>query len=102
MSERTLSLREFRALARTADPSRESIRKTRRAFLWDNAYYLLDTFLAPASAAGTTTLFVEDAEAKRPSPPPFLRLVEDVTTTQWFSSVVRDGDIGPPAAGDRA
>jgi len=89
--ERTLSLREFRALAKNADPARASIRKTRRAFLWDNEYYLLDTFVAPKSAAGTQTLFVE-SEKRDAAPPPFLRLVEDVTTTKWFSS--HDDDYG--------
>ena len=57
-SERTLSLREYKALLKTRDPGRLKIKKTRRAFLWRDEYYMLDTFHSPESASGTTTLFV--------------------------------------------
>jgi len=36
-SERTLSVREFKALLKTRDPGRLKIKKTRRAFLWHGA-----------------------------------------------------------------
>lgn len=86
---------------RCREPSRDrrtrrrlKIKKTRRAFLWHGEYYLLDTFHAPAAAAGTTTLFLEtpgrsDDDAAAPFPP-FLRPLEDVTTRKWFSSKAHD------------
>ena len=51
-SERTLSLREYKALLKTRDPGRLKIKKTRRAFLWRDEYYMLDTFHSPESASG--------------------------------------------------
>ena len=91
VAERTLSLREFKALLKNADPERSSIKKTRKAFIWQNEYYLLDTFHSPPAAAGTTTLFVEKPVAEtRSSFPPFLELKSDVTTTEWFSSKAHD------------
>ena len=90
-SERTLSLREYKALLKTRDPGRLKIKKTRRAFLWRDEYYMLDTFHSPESASGTTTLFVEKPVAEtRSSFPPFLELKSDVTTTEWFSSKAHD------------
>ena len=35
-SERTISMREYKALKAQADPTRLPIRKTRRAFIWKN------------------------------------------------------------------
>ena len=70
-SERTLSLREYKALLKTRDPGRLKIKKTRRAFLWRDEYYMLDTFHSPESASGTTTLFVEAPKGEF-SFPPFL------------------------------
>lgn len=98
ISERTLSVREFKALLKNADPDRTTIKKTRRAFIWGNEYYLLDTFHSPKEAKGTTTLFVEKALTKGGEPlpdsdddfPPFLRLRDDVTTKKWFSSKAHD------------
>ena len=91
-SERTLSVREFKALLKSADPGRLKIKKTRRAFLWHGEYYLLDTFHAPAAAAGTTTLFVEaPRDSGREAPfPPFLKPRVDVTAKKWFSSKAHD------------
>ncbi|KAH8098569.1 glycine dehydrogenase [Aureococcus anophagefferens] len=102
VAERTLSLREFKALLKNADPERSSIKKTRKAFIWQNEYYLLDTFHSPPAAAGTTTLFVEKPVAEtRSSFPPFLELKSDVTTTEWFSSR-RDRQRTMAMAGTRA
>ena len=72
-----------------ADPTRLPIRKTRRAFIWKNDYYMLDTFHEPRSAAGVTTLFVErpvDPNSPPDELPAFIKLREDVTTKVWFSS----------------
>ena len=88
-SERTLSLREYKALLKTRDPGRLKIKKTRRAFLWRDEYYMLDTFHSPESASGTTTLFVEAPKGEF-SFPPFLEAKVDVTTKHWFSSSAHD------------
>ena len=88
-SERTISMREYKALKAQADPTRLPIRKTRRAFIWKNDYYMLDTFHEPRSAAGVTTLFVErpvDPNSPPDELPAFIKLREDVTTKVWFSS----------------
>lgn len=89
-SERAISLREYKALLKQADPERIPIRKTRRAFIWNNEYYLLDTFHEPASCAGVTTLFLEKpvkaGTTSATELPPFVRLIEDVTTKPWFSN----------------
>ena len=88
-SERTISMREYKALKAQADPMRLPIRKTRRAFIWKNDYYMLDTFHEPRSAAGVTTLFVErpvDPNSPPDELPAFIKLREDVTTKVWFSS----------------
>mmetsp|Transcript_16490 Transcript_16490/g.49240 ORF Transcript_16490/g.49240 Transcript_16490/m.49240 type:complete len:434 (-) Transcript_16490:31-1332(-) len=104
-AERALGLREYKALLANKDPARCAIKKTRRAFLWNNEYYLLDTFHSPASAAGTTTLFVETPASGSTEFPPFLRPKVDVTTTTWFDSKAHDSyertiamaeDLTPP------
>ena len=56
-SERTLSLREYKALLKTRDPGRLKIKKTRRAFLWRDEYYMLDTFHSPESASGADSVW---------------------------------------------
>jgi len=88
-SERTLSLREYKALLKTRDPGRLKIKKTRRAFLYEDEYYMLDTFHSPQTARGTTTLFVEAPKGEF-SFPPFLEAKVDVTTKHWFSSSAHD------------
>mmetsp|Transcript_19244 Transcript_19244/g.29191 ORF Transcript_19244/g.29191 Transcript_19244/m.29191 type:complete len:438 (-) Transcript_19244:3243-4556(-) len=93
VSERTLSYKEYRTLIKEADPERTSIRKTRRAFIWHNEYFMLDTFHSPPAAAGVKTLFVEKPIAGGDSQrelPPFVKLLEDVTTRKWFSNIAHD------------
>lgn len=91
ISERTLSFREYKALLVNADADRTPIRKTRRAFIYENDYYMLDTFSWPPATAGVTTLFVEKPGSNTSlSVPPFVTLKEDVTTKKWFSSNAHD------------
>ena len=94
VSERTLSFREYKTLLKEADPARTPIVKNRRAFIWNNEYYMLDTFHSPPAAAGTKTLFIEKPLESLPESvrelPPFITLVEDVTTKKWFSSFAHD------------
>lgn len=93
-AERTISFREYKALLSQADPTRETIKKTRRAFIWNNEYFLLDTFHSPVGAAGTVTLFIEKPVPDRfhtaAHVPPFITLKQDVTTQDWFSSYAHD------------
>ena len=74
-SERTLSLREYKALLKTRDPGRLKIKKTRRAFLWRDEYYMLDTFHSPESASGADSAsslnlnFARNRKEEYPRPP---------------------------------
>ena len=87
-SERTLSLREYKALLKTRDPGRLKIKKTRRAFLWHDEYYMLDTFHSPESASGADSAsslnlnFARNRKEEYPRPPLLERTrVDGVRTT---------------------
>ncbi|KAJ8602684.1 hypothetical protein CTAYLR_003756 [Chrysophaeum taylorii] len=92
ISERVLSFREYKALLVQADLERSPIRKTRRAFIWHNEYYLIDSFQSPPQTAGVTTLFIEApiSESTKRELPPFVNLKEDVTQRKWFTTLAHD------------
>ncbi|KAJ1461893.1 AAA domain-containing protein [Pelagophyceae sp. CCMP2097] len=92
VSERTISYREYKGLAAAEDTERTRIKKTRRAFIWENEYYMLDSFEYPPATKGMLTLFVEKPiqNGTVSTVPPFLRLVEDVTQKQWFNTHAHD------------
>ena len=76
--EYPLSGREYIAMLAQADPLRTTIKKTRRVFLWNNAYFEWDLFLAPQ--AGLEMLKIEMDSLEAPlSLPPFLEIESEVT-----------------------
>eukprot|EP00929_Paragymnodinium_shiwhaense_P112621 TRINITY_DN80885_c0_g1_i1.p1 TRINITY_DN80885_c0_g1~~TRINITY_DN80885_c0_g1_i1.p1 ORF type:complete len:436 (-),score=88.96 TRINITY_DN80885_c0_g1_i1:62-1369(-) len=93
-TERAISAREYRFLLKQADPQYETIRMTRRSFIWHGAINSLDTYHHPPAAKGETVLWVEiDGDKKYLSMdmPPFIKLMREVTTVRWFSPL-KDGE----------
>lgn len=76
--ERQITPSEYIDLLQTADPSRCTIHKLRRCFVWENQYFELDTFLEPQMQH----LILEIEGLANPAEikfPPFLKVLEDVT-----------------------
>lgn len=89
-TRRSLTAREYVALSAQADPSRESIVKRRRCFLWENKYYQLDVFQQPAHLKGLCILEAYFGEENRRSSgcfllPPFIPIQEEVTGMREYS-----------------
>jgi len=83
--EHPISSREYLSLLAQADPSRETIHKKRRCFLWANQYFELDTFLGPHE--GLSILEIElDDPAQIPTLPSFLDIERDVTEDPLYGN----------------
>jgi predicted ATPase len=90
-TRRSLTAREYVALSAQADPTRQSIVKKRRCFLWENKYYQLDWFQQPEHLQGLCILEAYFSPEKRRNStnglllPPFIPIVEDVTGMSRYS-----------------
>lgn len=87
--ERTISGREYVALLKSADASRLTVRKKLQCFLWQGAYYELQTFVQPD--IGLSLLKTElDTGSERVdhehSFPWFLKVSGEITGVREFSS----------------
>lgn len=83
--EHQISPREYLAFLEERDPSRRTIRKRRRCFLWNNEYFELDFYLEPLPG-----LIVLEAELEHRDQtltlPPFLEIEREVTGDPQFSN----------------
>jgi len=83
--ERDISGREYVALLADADPTRRTIRKTRRCFVWGHRYFELDRFQEPH--AGLLLLELELEAVDEPIElPPFVEVEREVTSDGSFSN----------------
>jgi CYTH domain-containing protein len=83
--ERPITAREYEAHLAQADPTRQTIRKSRCVFLHANHYFELDRFLSPHP--GLLLLEVEVDDLDRPlSLPPFIEIDREVTGEPAFTN----------------
>jgi CYTH domain-containing protein len=83
--ERPISAREYEAHLAQADPTRQTIRKTRCVFLHANHYFELDRFLSPHAGLQLLELEVDDL-ARPVSVPPFIEVEREVTGEAEFNN----------------
>lgn len=86
--ETQISPSEYIARLQDADPTRRTIHKLRRCFVWQERYFELDTFLDPA--IGHHLLEIEslpNTPAEAIQIPPFLKVVAEVTENpEYFNA----------------
>ena len=83
--EEPISGQRYYALLEEADPSRSTITKQRRVFLWENQYFEWDIFLEANS--GLELLEIEVDSLDQPIKlPPFLTVEREVTSERDFSN----------------
>ena len=82
-TERQISNNLYSSLLQQADPYRQTIRKTRRSFIWKGQYFELDEFQAPVPGLLIleTKGVASDESVKFP---PFIRVIEDITGNKRF------------------
>ena len=69
-----------------ADPSRKSIHKIRKSFIWEGQYYELDQFIDPDP--GFSVLEMDSkAQGEETKFPPFIKVLEDVTGNQDYYNI---------------
>jgi CYTH domain-containing protein/predicted ATPase len=89
--EHPISSREYLSLLAQADPSKKTIRKKRRCFLWANQYFELDTFLDPHP--GLSILEIElDDPSHSPPLPPCIEIEREVTEDPLYGNEQLAGD----------
>ena len=84
-TDRQITTSLYESLLQQADPYRQTIRKTRRSFIWQGQYFEVDTFEAPIQ--GLTILETKGVEANEQVKfPPFLKVVKDITAnTDYYN-----------------
>jgi CYTH domain-containing protein/predicted ATPase len=83
--ERQITGREYIGLLAQADPTRRTLKKWRRAFLWENQYFEWDIFKDPRP--GLELLEVEvDAIDGPVALPPFLSIEREVTQDKEYAN----------------
>lgn len=84
-TDRQITTSLYESLLQQADPYRQTIRKTRRSFIWQGQYFEVDTFEAPVQ--GLTILETKGVEANEQVKfPPFLKVVKDITAnTDYYN-----------------
>jgi CYTH domain-containing protein len=83
--ERQITGRDYIALLAQADPTRRTLKKWRRVFLWSNLYFEWDIFKDPR--AGLELLEVEvDTIDGSVELPPFLSMERDVTQDKAYAN----------------
>ena len=82
-TERQISNNLYNSLLQQADPYRQTIRKTRRSFIWKGQYFELDEFQAPVP--GLLILETKGVAADESVKfPPFIRVIEDITGNKRY------------------
>ncbi|MBO7466002.1 MAG: AAA family ATPase [Bacteroidales bacterium] len=82
--ERQISSGEYAELKRSADPDKQTIRKIRNCFVYDNQYFELDTFLEPKLPH--SLLELEGSPYAHIHFPPFLKVVAEVTSDENYNN----------------
>lgn len=83
--ERQITGREYIALLAQADPTRHTVKKQRRVFVWANQYFEWDVFVDPRP--GLQLLEVEVDSLNSPIElPPFLQIAREVTDDNRYTN----------------
>lgn len=88
---RTIPGREYAFLLSQRDPTRQSIVKKRRCFLWEKQYYQLDSYMSPNPGLVLLEAYVHSPNAAHLATgasmmiPPFLNVIGDVTKDSHYS-----------------
>lgn len=82
-TERQISNNLYNSLLQQADPYRQTIKKTRKSFIWKGQYFELDHFTAPVKDLMIleTKGVAKDESVKFP---PFIRVIEDITGNKKY------------------
>lgn len=77
-TERNISYNQYVSMLALADPTRQSIHKIRKSFIWEGQYYELDQFIDPDPGFSVLEMdaIAFDEETKFP---PFIKVIKDVT-----------------------
>ena len=77
-TERNISYNQYVSMMALADPTRQSIHKIRKSFIWEGQYYELDQFIDPDPGFSILEMdaLALDEETKFP---PFIKVIKDVT-----------------------
>ena len=84
-TERQINANLYETLLQQADPSRSTIRKHRKSFIWKGQYFELDEFLEPIK---DLMILETKGIAKHESVkfPPFIQVLEDITgNTKYYN-----------------
>ena len=85
-TERNISYNQYVSMLAMADPSRKSIHKIRKSFIWEGQYYELDQFIDPDP--GFSVLEMDSkAQGEETKFPPFIKVLEDVTGNQDYYNI---------------
>ena len=78
VTERNISYNQYMSMMALADPTRQSIHKIRKSFIWEGQYYELDQFIDPDPGFSILEM---DSETKGEETkfPPFIKVIKDVT-----------------------
>jgi len=85
--ERQISGREWVALLKQADPTRVTVKKHVRCFVYNNQYFQLNTFLEPEAVKGMTILETEaEDKYQQIELPSWIQTEKEVTEHDEYSS----------------
>ena len=78
VTERNISYNQYMSMLALADPTRQSIHKIRKSFIWEGQYYELDQFIDPDPGFSILEMDTE-AQGEETKFPPFIKVIKDVT-----------------------
>jgi len=85
--EKHITAKQYQALKKEADPTKDVIGKQRLCFLWKNQYFELDVFLEPERLRGLSVLEIELTEENdKVELPDFLKIQREITEDESFSN----------------
>ena len=84
-TERNISYNQYMSMMAMADPTRQSIHKIRKSFIWEGQYYELDQFIDPDP--GFSVLEMDSEQGEEPKFPPFIKVIKDVTGNAKYYNI---------------
>ena len=78
VTERNIRYNQYMSMMALADPTRQSIHKIRKSFIWEGQYYELDQFIDPDPGFSILEMDSE-AQGEETKFPPFIKVIKDVT-----------------------
>ena len=84
-TERNISYNQYMSMMAMADPTRQSIHKIRKSFIWEGQYYELDQFIDPDP--GFSVLEMDSEQGEETKFPPFIKVIKDVTGNAKYYNI---------------